>query len=85
MYAGAESTKTRFWTTVGIEPHGKDSLTVTLDKRPLKTPSGNVLSVPKNKSIVATLVATEWEHQTTVLKPHSLPMVRLQLLHYTAS
>jgi ATP synthase F1 complex assembly factor 2 len=50
-------------------------LTVTLDNRPLKTPSGNVLILPKSKHLVAALVAAEWEAQTTVLKHHALPMV----------
>lgn len=74
MDTGAETTMKRFWKNVGIEPQG-DALTVTLDSRPLKTPSGNRLLLPKNKGLVATLVAAEWEHQRTVLKPHALPMV----------
>lgn len=64
----------RFWKTVDVEKKG-DSLTVTLDKRPLKTPSGNQLLVPPHKKLVATLIASEWENQLTLLKPHALPMV----------
>ena len=48
---------------------------VTLDNRPLKTPSGNKLHLPQNKRILATLVATEWENQDKILKTHALPMV----------
>lgn len=66
----------RFWKTVDVERKG-DSLTVTLDKRPLKTPSGNQLLVPPHKKLVATLIASEWENQLTLLKPHALPMVCL--------
>jgi ATP synthase mitochondrial F1 complex assembly factor 2 len=67
---------TRFWDTVGIERRG-DLLTVTLDKRPLKTPSGNTLFLPSKKSLLASLIATEWDHQATILKPHALPIVGL--------
>ena len=82
----------RFWKNVGLEEnHGtlpdlcmevkthftQDGLTVTLDKRPLKTPSGNTLLVPKRKRLAATLVANEWDIQDKVLKAHALPMVRL--------
>jgi ATP synthase mitochondrial F1 complex assembly factor 2 len=64
----------RFWKTVDIEK--KDgSYTVTLDKRPLKTPSGNKLLMPHHKKLVATLIASEWENQDALIKPHALPMV----------
>lgn len=64
----------RFWKDVGIDRRG-DSLAVTLDKRPLKTPSGNVLLVPASKPLLATLIAAEWDHQTSIIKPHALPAV----------
>ncbi|KAI0691191.1 ATP12-domain-containing protein [Cytidiella melzeri] len=72
----AEATLKRFWKSVGIEPR-EDALTVTLDKRPLKTPSGNPLLIPSTKPLAATLVAAEWENQETLLKQHSLPMTSL--------
>lgn len=31
--------------------------------------------IPPEKRLVAALVASEWENQDTVLKPHALPMV----------
>jgi len=43
--------------------------------RALKTPSGNTLLLPKDKRLVATLIANEWENQEILLKPHALPMV----------
>ena len=49
---------------------------VLLDKRTLKTPGGAQLLVPKERLPVALCIADEWENQTTVLKPHTLPMVR---------
>lgn len=53
-----------------------DDIAVTLDKMALKTPEGNILLLPAHKKLVATLVASEWEHQETVIKHHALPVVR---------
>jgi len=66
----------RFWDVVGIEKRG-DLLTVTLDNRPLKTPSGNTLLLPQSKSLLASLIAAEWDHQATLLKPHALPITSI--------
>jgi chaperone required for assembly of F1-ATPase len=52
-----------------------DSLLVTLDGRPLKTPSGKRFELPASKRLLAALVANEWEIQETVIKPHVLPLV----------
>ncbi|OJA13725.1 hypothetical protein AZE42_02948 [Rhizopogon vesiculosus] len=70
----AEATLKRFWETVGISKRG-DGFTVTLDTRALKTPSGNTMLLPRDKRLVATLIANEWENQEILLKPHALPMV----------
>ncbi|KAI0956818.1 hypothetical protein AcW1_005405 [Taiwanofungus camphoratus] len=72
----AEATLKRFWKTVGIEERD-GLLAVTLDKRSLRTPGGKPLLIPKNKRLVATLIAAEWENQETLLKPHALPMTSL--------
>jgi len=48
---------------------------VTLDKRNLKTPSGTKLVIPKERRMMAILIAHEWEIQDEVLKQHALPMV----------
>lgn len=64
----------RFWKTVGIDKQ-QGGYSVTLDTRPLKTPGGNPMIIPPEKRLVAALVASEWENQDTVLKPHALPMV----------
>ncbi|KAJ6546535.1 hypothetical protein DFH09DRAFT_1249088 [Mycena vulgaris] len=71
-----EATMKRFWKDVTVGRR-KDSYIVLLDHRALKTPSGNTLLVPPQKSLVATLVAAEWESQETLLKPHALPMTGL--------
>lgn len=74
-----EATMKRFWknATVGQKD---GSYTVLLDNRALKTPSGNTLLVPPQKSLVSTLIAAEWENQETFLKHHALPMVCLFFL-----
>ncbi|KAI8998991.1 ATP12-domain-containing protein [Trametes punicea] len=72
----AETTLKRFWKTVGIERRD-GGYAVTLDKRPLKTPGGKPLIIPPEKRLVAALVASEWENQETVLKPHALPMTSI--------
>ncbi|KAL5529106.1 hypothetical protein ACEPAG_5080 [Sanghuangporus baumii] len=72
----AETTLKRFWKSVGIEdmPNG---IAVTLDRRALKTPSGNTLILPQEKRLAAALIANEWENQDKVLRPHTLPMTSL--------
>lgn len=71
---GAEATLTRFWKTVGLQERG-DTLAIMLDSRPLKTPMGKSLLLPRSKRLAATLIVTEWENQRNVLKSHALPMV----------
>ncbi|KAG6845190.1 hypothetical protein H0H87_012747 [Tephrocybe sp. NHM501043] len=65
----------RFWNDVGLAKRGSAHV-ITLDGRALKTPSGNVLALPESKSLLASLIAAEWDHQETLLKPHALPAVR---------
>ncbi|KAJ4488034.1 hypothetical protein J3R30DRAFT_3279951 [Lentinula aciculospora] len=72
----AETSMKRFWKTVGMEDR-EEGIAITLDKRALKTPSGHTMLLPHNKRLVATLIATEWENQRIVLKPHALPMTSL--------
>ena len=72
--AGAEATLTRFWKTVGLQERG-DTLAITLDSRPLKTPAGKPLFLARSKRLAATLIVAEWENQRNVLKSHALPMV----------
>jgi chaperone required for assembly of F1-ATPase len=72
--AGAEATLKRFWKTVDLQERG-DALAITLDSRPLKTPGGKPLLLPRSKRLAATLIVSEWENQRNVLKSHALPMV----------
>ncbi|TFY77095.1 hypothetical protein EWM64_g6916 [Hericium alpestre] len=74
----AEATLKRFWKTVSVEPRNDGTqLAITLDGRPLKTPSGNQLLLPNRKVLAATLIAKEWEDQQVVLKAHALPMTSI--------
>ncbi|KAL1680879.1 hypothetical protein EV122DRAFT_261665 [Schizophyllum commune] len=72
----AEATMKRFWKDVDVAERD-GGYVVTLDRRALKTPSGNTLLLPRNKFAVASLIAAEWESQSTVLKPHALPITSL--------
>jgi len=46
-----------------------------LDKRVLKTPEGNPISIPASKRALAGIVAQEWEAQDKVMKHYALPVV----------
>ncbi|KAG8861242.1 ATP synthase complex assembly protein atp12 [Tulasnella sp. 330] len=72
----AETGMKKFWKEANLT-EDESSFTVLLDKRALKTPSGNVLKLPRTKRLAATLVAQEWENQETLLKTHTLPMTSL--------
>ena len=64
----------RFYSSVGIgEADG--GLTVTLDGRPIKTPSGKVVVAP-NRAI-AEAIAAEWEAQRETIQPLTMPLTRL--------
>ncbi|POY74317.1 hypothetical protein BMF94_2511 [Rhodotorula taiwanensis] len=73
----AEKQMRRFWKTVGLEVKPQGDYAVLLDKRTLKTPGGAPLTVPKGRLPVALCIADEWENQTAVLKPHTLPMTSI--------
>jgi ATP synthase F1 complex assembly factor 2 len=72
---GAEHTLRRFWKHAHVkeEPEG---FLVTLDHRALKSPAGTKLVLPKDRRLLAALIANEWENQDQVLKQHALPLVR---------
>jgi ATP synthase F1 complex assembly factor 2 len=53
---------------------------IKLDTRTLRTPGGAPLVFPLQKKALATLVAHEWDSQDKILKPHSLPLVTMQLM-----
>lgn len=78
--ARAEAQLRRFWKTVGIQPlplNNPTSYLITLDGRPLKTPSGKKLEVPAERKVLALLIANEWENQKEIMKVSGLPMTSL--------
>lgn len=72
----AEKTFRKFWKEVSILSN-KDVYQIALDKRPLKTPGGSPLVIPRSQKYLAVLIAGEWESQKAVLKQHSLPLTSL--------
>ncbi|KLT40605.1 ATP12-domain-containing protein [Cutaneotrichosporon oleaginosum] len=74
----AEHTLRRFWKHAHVkeDPEGPGFL-VTLDHRPLKSPAGTKLVLPKDRRLLAALIAHEWENQDQVLKQHALPLTSL--------
>lgn len=69
----AERTMTRFWKRAGVK-EDKDSITVVLDQRNLRTPSKNIVKFPAKQRELALLTAAEWDAQTKNLKAHTLPL-----------
>ena len=50
---------------------------MSLDKRDLKTPGGAKIIIPREKRLMAAMIAHEWDIQDQVLKQHALPMTSL--------
>ncbi|CAG8549511.1 22609_t:CDS:2 [Cetraspora pellucida] len=63
----------RFWKEVSVLSN-KDMYQIALDQRPLKTPGGSPLVIPRSHKYLAMLIAGEWESQKALLKQHSLPL-----------
>ncbi|KAI2717331.1 hypothetical protein CBS147354_6617 [Penicillium roqueforti] len=69
----------RFWKDVHV--HGKsDEYQVLLDKRPVRTPTKEVLTIPSTKPHLAHAIALEWDVMASAqeaLKSHLIPMTSL--------
>jgi chaperone required for assembly of F1-ATPase len=64
----------RFYTSPGVgEADG--GFTVTLDGKPIKTPSGRTVIVPKRA--LAEMIAAEWSAQGENIEPLTMPLTRL--------
>lgn len=74
-----EKTLTKFWDKVETSFNKKtQSFETHLDGKALKTPLGNILSVPANKKQLAYLVSHEWENLIDLkIKPNSLPLTSM--------
>jgi chaperone required for assembly of F1-ATPase len=64
----------RFYTIAGITS-GPDGFAVTLDDKPIRTPSGRPLSAPTRE--IAEAIAAEWAAQTGIINPMTMPLTRL--------
>src|SRR5579883_2354242 len=64
----------RFYKTVSVGP-GEGGFTILLDGRPVRTPGGNVLTLPTEK--LAEAIAAEWRGQGEEVMPTSMPLLRL--------
>ena len=75
----AERLKSRFWKTVTLAPptSSTNGFTILLDKRPIRTPEGETIVIPKERELLATCIAQEWAEQEQTLKPHTLPLTSL--------
>ena len=72
----------RFWKDVHLAfetpSNGDDEhFVVQLDRRNLRTPGGAKLAIPADRPLLACLIAQEWDEQTQLIKPHSLPLTSL--------
>ncbi|KAJ3340056.1 ATP synthase complex assembly protein atp12 [Gonapodya sp. JEL0774] len=61
---------------MGPNQCSKDGIIVVLDGRPLKTPTGKQMVLPKDRRLLATLVAGEWE-SVQLLKQYALVVTSL--------
>ncbi|EXJ61531.1 ATP synthase mitochondrial F1 complex assembly factor 2 [Cladophialophora yegresii CBS 114405] len=69
----------RFWKEVHVTevPEGYQIL---LDKRPVRTPSKSILTIPRSKPYLAHAIAIEWdmlESAQQALKNHNIPMTSI--------
>lgn len=64
----------RFYTAVAVAP-AEGEVRVHLDGRPVRTPGGRFLSLPSPP--LAEAVAAEWEAQTDLIRPSTMPLTQL--------
>ena len=65
----------RFYQAVTVEPAGDSGFKVLLDGRPIRTPAKRALTVPGRG--LAEALAAEWQAQTAVIDPATMPLTRL--------
>ena len=63
----------RFYAETGVAA-ADGGFTVTLDGRPIKTPSGKVVVVPKRE--IAGAISAEWGAQAETINPLTMPLTR---------
>ncbi len=63
----------RFYASAGVG-EGKSGFSVTLDGKPIKTPSGHQVIVPARS--IAEAIAAEWNAQAEFINPLTMPLTR---------
>ena len=71
--AGRTPRRKRFYARAGIA-ESKDGFAITLDDKPIRTPSGRQVVVPARE--IADAIAAEWEAQQEFINPLTMPMTR---------
>ncbi|OJJ48070.1 hypothetical protein ASPZODRAFT_129988 [Penicilliopsis zonata CBS 506.65] len=72
--------KKRFWKDVHVVKNKDGNYTVLLDKRPVRTPGKEIISIPSTKPFLAHTIALEWDVMTSAqqaLKNHLIPLTSL--------
>jgi chaperone required for assembly of F1-ATPase len=64
----------RFYARAGVV-RSSDGFAVTLDDKPVRTPSGRALAAPRPD--IADAIAAEWEAQSEFINPLTMPLTRL--------
>ena len=64
----------RFYTTAGVTQNG-DLFEVTLDGKPVRTPSRRPLATPSHD--LSQAIADEWQAQSDLIDPANMPLTRL--------
>ncbi|OQW58300.1 MAG: ATPase [Proteobacteria bacterium SG_bin9] len=72
--ASAPPKRKRFYKDVGVA-EGEGGFTVTLDGKPIRTPSQAIVVVPAR--VLAETMAAEWDAQQEFIDPLSMPLTRL--------
>ncbi len=68
------SLRKRFYESAGVAQNG-DLFEVTLDGKPVRTPSRRPLATPSHD--LSQAIANEWQAQTDVIDPANMPLTRL--------
>jgi chaperone required for assembly of F1-ATPase len=63
----------RFYISAGVV-ESPDGFAITLDGRPVRTPSGRALAAPNRK--IADAIAAEWDAQQEIINPLTMPLTR---------
>ncbi len=63
----------RFYAQAGVA-ESSDGFAVTLDDKPVRTPSGRALAAPSRD--IADAIAAEWEAQQEFINPLTMPLTR---------